>query len=185
MHAQELKTNANGAGIATGPTLTGPWLPRHASMSRRLGARRFRHSIRRSHRLCRSALAPASGMISPYSSIPLGRAVRDRVASAASYRDRFPAAASSASSIRRSSDLSATTDTRPFHRSTAVWRSGCLRSIAGMRTEGVPVPSHRHSTDGPIVSVNPSFSVPFGMIAFRHDPESYLPFRPSKNAPHR
>ena len=150
MHAQELKTNANGAGIATGPTLTGPWLPRHASMSRRLGARRFRHSIRRSHRLCRSALAPASGMISPSSSIPLGKAVRDRVASAASYRDRFPAAASSASSIRRSSDLSATTDTRPFHRSTAVWRSGqavseasqgcvrkgCLFRLTGIRPMG-------------------------------------------------
>lgn len=39
-----------------------------------------------------------------------------------------------------------------------------LRTTAGMRTEGVPVPFHRPSTDGSIVSVNPSISVPFGTI---------------------
>ena len=176
-----LKTNANGAGIATGPTLTGPWLPRHASMSRRLGARRFRHSIRRSHRLCRSALAPASGMISASSSIPLGKAVRDRVASAPHTVTGF---LPPLHPHRRSEDHP-TCPRRPT--------PGLF--IVRLRF-GDPVrlsPKHRRDAYGRgACSVSPAFDrwadrfgKSFLFSAFRQDAESYLPFRPSKNAPHR
>ena len=89
--------------------------------------------------LSRSALAPASGMFSPFSSIFYGKAFRDRVASASSYRDRFFWRRFIRIAGPKAFDLSATTEVaavpsieypdgpvRLFRNIASMLRKGCL-----------------------------------------------------------